>query len=344
MRFLTAAIVALSTVVFSSAQAKTIRNFKVGEWFAGAYASDSSGEFSHCAANARYKSGISVIFSINRNYHWSMSFVHPDWRLRPDAKFDIAFTVDDLKPIITTATAISSNHVVVPLANSAELFSQFRRGYVLRIAAAKQVFSFNLTGTSQLLPSLLTCTQNRGTIVRIASNPFESKTKNPTETTSDESSIVAEAAIFAANLLSNAGVTNFAMLEPNESPEIKGHARWFQGSTFGTINIYPKINGNDHSDLPGYLIGVDAKDCKGTFFSGAIPDESNAKVVRVFTTCQKGEKPITIYYLAVPRKAGGAYIISTISLGTEKPAKERDAQLRSAVFKTNGSGQSSLQN
>jgi len=53
----------------------------------------------------------------------------------------------------------------------------------------------------------------------------------------------------------------------------------------------------------------------------------------VFTTCQVGSDTTTSYYLVVPRRAGGAYLIATISGGSEKPAKDVDAQLRSVVFK-----------
>jgi hypothetical protein len=45
------------------------------------------------------------------------------------------------------------------------------------------------------------------------------------------------------------------------------------------------------------------------------------------------EISVTSYYLAVPRKAGGIYILRTMTTaGSEKPAKEADASIRKAVF------------
>ena len=85
------------------------------------------------------------------------------------------------------------------------------------------------------------------------------------------------------------------------------------------------------------VIGGEAKGCKGMFFSGSIPDDGKEQMLRVFTTCQVKETSATIYYLAVPRKAGGIYILRTMtaagaSAEAEKPAKEADAGIRKAVF------------
>jgi hypothetical protein len=72
-----AILLACHTVAF----AKPIRLFNVANWKAGAYAKDATDQFSHCAASARYKSGITVYFSINRSFEWSMGFSNPTWKL-----------------------------------------------------------------------------------------------------------------------------------------------------------------------------------------------------------------------------------------------------------------------
>jgi hypothetical protein len=263
-----------------------------------------------------------------------MGFSHPAWRLQRGSVFDIAFTVDDMSPITTRATAVGANMVEVQLDESSELFARFRRGHTLRVAAASQVFSFDLTGSSQLLPALLTCAQNRGVIVQTASNPFEATSNNSRSTNADEGKLLAEVTALAANLLSAAGIQGFTLLGPNDYPDIKGHARWIHGATFGALDVYPKVTPEQMKNISAYLITMGAKACKGTFFSGAIPDDTTTGLGRVFTTCQTDDKPMTTYYLALPRKAGGIYLMATISLESEKPAKEADSVLRSAAFKT----------
>ncbi len=315
------------------ASAATLRSFTVGDWAAGAYSNDTTKEFNHCAGMGRYGSGISMIFAISRDFHWSMSFAHPAWRLRPGSAFDITFTVDDMAPITAQARAISPQVVEVELDGSGELFARFRRGYVLRVAAASQTFNFNLTGTSQLLPALLACAANRGAAVQTAANPFAPAAKPGGASLPHDAGATAEATALAANLLSAAGIQGFTLLGPNDRPEIKGDARWLQGDILGTINVMPYVPPGEFKNIPAYLIGNDAKACKGTFFSGAVPDDT-VEIGRVFTTCQRSaDDTSTVYYLVVPRRAGGAYLIATFAAGSEKPAKEADAQMRSAVFK-----------
>ncbi len=328
------AVLAATIFLMCAAPAATLRQFKVGDWSAGAYSNDSTREFSHCAASGIYGSGISVVFAINRDFHWSMGFAHPGWKLRPGEVFDVAFTVDDMQPIMAKARTVKNLLVEVDLDDSSELFARFRRGRVLRVAAASQVFSFTLTGTSQLLPALLACAANRGSATPVASNPFATravKSNAANSGTPDRARETAEATALAANLLSAAGITGFTLLGPSDRPEIKGDARWLQGDVLGTININPNVPPGEFKNIPAYLIGNDAKACKGTFFSGAIPDDA-AEIGRVFTTCQVDGDTSTAYYLAVPRRAGGAYLIATFSDGSEKPAKEADAQLRSVVL------------
>jgi hypothetical protein len=335
-RLISVGVVAIVSLTCAGSAA-TMRNFKVGDWTAGAYSNDTTRDFSHCAATGTYRSGISVLFSISRDFHWSMGFAHPSWNLRPGAVFDIAFTVDDMPPIQAKARAVKALFVEVDLDESSELFARFRRGRVLRVAAANQVFSFNLTGTAQLLPALLTCAANRGSATQMASNPFETRAgksspSNPSGGTADRARETAEATALAANLLSAAGIQGFTLLGPSDRPEIKGDARWLQGDILGTINVMAYVPPGEFKNIPAYLIGYDAKACKGTFFSGAVPDDT-VEISRVFTTCQVGGDTSTRYYLAVPRRAGGAYLIATFSAGSEKPAKEADAQLRAVVFK-----------
>jgi hypothetical protein len=333
-------IVGLGLVLISASHSlgAPLRNFRVRAWYAGAYSDDSTGAFSHCAANASYKSGITVVFGITKNARWTVGFANPQWRLSKGATYDIAFTVDDMPPIAAKAYAISATHVSVVLQDSSELFARFRRGNVLLVAAADRVFSFNLTGTSQLLPVLLRCAMQNGNPA-IVTNPFEKsrplveKARPITTRASDRSAERAEATTLAANLLSQAGIQGFVLLDKNELPTIKADAKWRAGNLFGTITVIPDLQPSQISDVPATLIAGDAKTCKGTFLSGAMQDEPKNSFARIFTTCNDGKDTTTVYYLAVPRKAGGAYIMTTATVGSEVPAKEADSNIRTAVYK-----------
>ena len=323
---------ALFLLAFASqiSQAAQMRRFNVAGWYAGAYTNDATGEFSHCAGTATYGSGIGLTFSINRAFHWSMGLSSKVWRLQVGIRYPVAFTVDQLAPIRATAVAIASDMIAIQLTDSATLFQQFQKGYVLHIATPQRVFSFNLTRTSKLLPALLACAQNRGQTYAASTNPFAS---NPGNTTaSNHEANGAEATAFAANLLSAAGVNKFKFLTPAEYPTFHGDARWIDGSTVGTVDVIPQGTPEQLKDLAAFLIGRDAKSCKGAFLSGAMPAGAGT-LAHVFTTCRADGKPVVVYYLAVPRKGAGAYLISIASIGSDKPAKEADANFTAAVLK-----------
>src|SRR5215510_6034535 len=191
-----------------TASAELMYNFPVGTWSAGAYTKQNTMQFNHCAASATYNSGILMSFSVSRSFAWSMAFAHPTWRLTQGQSYDIAFTVDQMSPLRARAIAIGSNMVEVPLADSTELFQRFRQGYQLRVGAAGQVFAFNLTGTSQVLPALLRCVQANlqpSGSTTAAANPFA--TPAPANTAATPASqgrpaaYRAEAVSLAANIL-----------------------------------------------------------------------------------------------------------------------------------------------
>lgn len=179
MRLSFAFVVAAAFMSGQMARGAEMRHFQVAHWSAGAYTNDSTGAFSHCAASAVYRSDIGLMFSINRDFHWSMGLFGADWRLPVGTRYPVAYSVDQLPPTRATALAILPNTILVALADSSTLFQQFQKGYVLHIATPKRVFSFNLTSTSKLLPVLLECARNRGKREVATSNPFEANTLKP---------------------------------------------------------------------------------------------------------------------------------------------------------------------
>lgn len=338
MRILVQAIsvVLLATsATISQLDAAAMRNFRVGEWYAGAYSNDRTGLFSHCAGVGNYRSGISVVFSITKEFRWSMSFVNPQWNLPNGRTYSVAFTVDDMSPISATATAISGNHVLVPLDDNVELFNRFRRGHQLRVAAAGQVFAFRLTDTNRLLQSLLECVTLAGKSPAVATNPFESQKQQKSKASPDDAIYRIEATALVANILSLSGIQGFTILGSDQASRLKGHAAWSSSDkAIGTLSVLPGNKDALLKAMPGTIIGRDAASCKGSFLSGSIPDETGASTSRIFTTCQvNDEEPVTAYYLGVPRKKGGIFIFSTVSVGSEMPAKTADTNIRTVVFK-----------
>jgi hypothetical protein len=319
-----------------TASAELMYNFPVGTWSAGAYTKQNSRQFNHCAASASYNSGILMSFSVSRSFAWSMAFAHPSWRLTQGQAYDIAFTVDQMSPLRARAVAVGPNLVEVPLADSTELFQRFRQGYQLRVAAAGQVFAFNLTGTSQVLPALLRCVQANlqpaGTTT-VATNPFTAPA--PANTTATPTSqgrpaaYRAEALSLAANILGSAGIVGFQIAEGDGFVD----ASWRANNLFGMVRIEPK---DPPALISAGMIAVDAAGCRSKFASGSIPASNTNDVPRMFTKCGEGDQGFTVYYFILPRKAGGHYLIGTGVSGSDEPARQVEADIRQATMKVTG--------
>jgi hypothetical protein len=157
------------------AGAEQISKIKIGNWNGGAYTHTQTGEFSHCAASADYKSGITLVFSINRDLTWALGLANDQWNLAEGDSYPVQYQVDRSKTYEGTATAIAPNQVKVPLPGDDRLFNRFRRGNMLTIVAANQTMHFSLKRTSRMLSSLFDCARHwRDRYTKPTDNPFGS--------------------------------------------------------------------------------------------------------------------------------------------------------------------------
>lgn len=137
--------------------AATLETAQIGNWAAAAFTNDQTGAFSGCLMSVTYKSGIKLIFSIDRRYDWSMALANTKWRLETGASYPIRYAIDDFEPISATAKVLSPTTVSVQLRDTTDLFQAFRRGRLMAIRAGTETFSFRLDGTSDGLAWLIRC-------------------------------------------------------------------------------------------------------------------------------------------------------------------------------------------
>lgn len=327
------ALLFIATVVTSSiAEAQTLRTFTVGNWAGGAYARD--GRFTHCASVSRYASGTIMMFSINRQYQWGVAFMNRDWRLRRDAEFNVALSVDGAPAISAPGHASHADQINVPLANSADLFERFRRGHALRVSVGDRVFSFNLEGTSAMLARLHDCVRRYTQPAGIASlSGGKARKGTTTADPIEDPALQAEAAVLLANVMAAANVRGYAMGAPEEAAQMGAHAYWKAPSILGSLLIIPTRRLDD-PEIPGLVVGVNALRCNGAFMSGSLPSDGT-RDVRVTTTCQRPGQPLaTSYYFGIPRPRGGLYLFSTRTSGDggREDAERTDEMIRKASY------------
>ncbi|WP_321344111.1 hypothetical protein [Breoghania sp.] len=162
-------------ITLNSAQAEQISKFKIGNWEGGAYTHTQTGEFSHCAASASYRSGITLVFSIHRDLNWAFGLVNKNWKLEVGKTYPVRYWVDRGRDYSGTAEVISESQVKVPLPGDDRLFAAVRRGRQLTVLAANDEMKFTLTTTNRMLSRLFDCARSwRKRDLNTPSNPFSS--------------------------------------------------------------------------------------------------------------------------------------------------------------------------
>jgi hypothetical protein len=150
-------VVVLTCAAVSSADARSIRREKLNNWDIGVYVSDSTNRFTHCASSAKYKSGITLLFSVNRNIEWAIGFSDPNWGLTSGKSYTVVYKIDSGPVHSGQGRAISPVLVRISLPDSVGRFNEFRHGDMLAVTAGSKVVRFRLTDTSPMLTALLRC-------------------------------------------------------------------------------------------------------------------------------------------------------------------------------------------
>ena len=148
--------------------------YQVGAWNAGAYSVAGSPAFAFCAATATYNSGITVSFLLTKAGSWGIALFDPAWNLTVGTSYPIAMAVDSRASGLDTANAIATNEVLIVLNPTVALFKTFMEGEKLRIEVAAGTYTFDLTNTVEMLPSLVKCVEGISGPIPVSSNPFAS--------------------------------------------------------------------------------------------------------------------------------------------------------------------------
>jgi hypothetical protein len=147
-------------------------SYKVDAWDAAAFANPGTTTLAYCAAVAQYKNGITLAFMLDAKFEWGIVLIDPSWNLTYNASYPIKMAVDNLASGNATATATGTAEVLIPLKSSVALFKDFMEGEKLKVETAGGTYTFDLTNTSEMLPSLVKCTERFVGPIPASSNPF----------------------------------------------------------------------------------------------------------------------------------------------------------------------------
>jgi len=341
-----AAVASLFFVCFSAypASAKVLEPFNVAGWDGGAYSSDNSGLFTHCAMSASYNSGILLLFSVTKEYEWSMGLGNPSWQFTIGNKYPVTYSIDGGQWFSATAEAVTTSAVRIDLPARSDVFDRFRYGSVLHVQAAARSFTFNLTGTNQALTALVACSNRwvAATNRPQTNDPFAAPSAAPTVGAVQDNS--AEAVTLASNILSASGIAGFSVQTGDDAARLlRGYdAVWTAPNLLGAIRVFPDSDPRDIDGITAALTSKEAQDCKGKFASSRLPVPAGAEGVvlaRLAIACDQTSSAYYGYYTVLFRKKGGTYLSLVGGLRNpegEVPAQQADESIQRAVYTQHG--------
>jgi hypothetical protein len=304
----------------------------VGNWKGGAYTSDTTGEFSHCAAGANYLSGIYFMVAVNAPGAWTLAFSHPSWELRAGEVIPIDLTCDGQSRFHVFGTVHTSKFVIVPMPNNSALIAQFRRSTLMTAFTKGTLFEFKLDSTAQLLPALANCVaQSKTAGVANAGNfvarpparpappapvPAVSSLRSDPPQPGASPELQFEAIELATNFVLQTGLQNPRVLSRSETPAefASFGAAWKSDDAVGVVKIIPAQGNMKGIDVAATVATADSKECQGKFTSGRVSELVDSDVVfRGFATCEDSAGARFAQYFIVPRRKGGFVMFSVIS-------------------------------
>jgi hypothetical protein len=316
-------------------------NFRISEWVGRAYWNKQEKQLDHCSAQLTNADNITIIYSLDRQYVWSLEISSPAWNFTKGASFQVTLGLGDRGSLGMQAIAAEPQRVRVQLPDSLSVFNSFTHITQIGFVAGGLTSHFDLAYNNQILTALTKCVVRYGVSSRsrAAIVAWLKSSVGPKSNINDDASIHSEASALATNIKMEADIPKATSVPQNEVPAgLTGDAYWKVGRILFAVAILPHET-SAVNDIPSLIIGGDAQKCRGDLFAGATIDiVGTLRVARAITNCLTPEATTTIYYLVVPRKEGGVYLLATATNGFEMSAlgeptaEEVDRKIRASII------------
>ena len=333
------AIIFMTLSIGSATAAGPITPFHMDNWNGGSYTDDKTGQFSHCVAGSQYVSGIFFNVSVNRMFNWALGFGHQDWKLTLGQTIPIDLTFDGRGNYHVYAVASMPSFVIVNMPDNSKLVEAFRKAKTMTAYANGQLYQFNLTSTSRLIPALVSCVrENLGMTAPkpitstppVINVPSTLPTPPQTANSGSEEDLHTEAMELATNFILNSRMDGAKLKAKTETPKefVSFGATWTAIQASGAVKIISAGTDTKGIDVAASVSGADAKECQGKFLSARMSELLDSDVVfRGMSSCEDSNGFRSSEYFVIPRKKGGFVLFSVSANGTaEKPPVTQDKE------------------
>ena len=340
--------VAAGLLSAGAAQAANDGSIRIADWTLAPHFSEHKDKrqkekrLDRCTAQLTNADKITMIFSLDSHYMWTLELANPSWNFPNGSKFDVSFGSREGGYFRQRVAALEPQLVRVLLPDSVSSFEAIRRLFKLQMVAGGLTTQFDLAYANQVLLALTQCVTKYGTTAKskAAITAYLKSPIGPAAEANGDPVIVQEAFSLAGAIVAEGEIAKAAALKPDEIPNgVSGDTVWKVADNLFTISVLPKdAVPAEIGDLNDLIVGGDAQKCRGDFFAGAMLDVvETLTVARAYTNCRTQQAETSTYYFAMPRKSGGLYSLKTIATGVEvtpvadRTIKELEARVRGVI-------------
>lgn len=290
-------------------------SFRIFDWVGRAYWNKHEKQLDRCAAQTTNADKITIAYSLDRHYVWSLEFSSASWRFNKGASFEIAFGVGHARFVRLRAIAADPQTVRVQIPDSLSFFEALRKIFRIQLIAGGMRSRFDLVNNNQVLTALTQCVVRYGTSGKDrASIARWIKSSAAAAVAGHDPAIRKEAEALVAKIMREAELPKAGKPAADETAGIAGDAFGKIGKIVLGLTVVQKEDAPPLADVPALLAGADAQRCRGDYFSAALTGTvDKLKIARAFTSCLAQQAVKSAYYLAVPRKSGGIYVIALVT-------------------------------
>jgi hypothetical protein len=314
--------------------AQSNRFFDLPQWTGGPQVNPKSKQFERCSASTKNDSGITINYSVDRNFIWQVGFANPNWDFGAGHKLRVTIRTgdDDFRNLIATAT--TNKTFTIEVSDPIALFDRLRTNRSMRVEAGGLHWDFSTSDTNEAMAALVSC------VIQHTTRGARKKSAAPTSGKPLELAPArdtrSEAKAISASILAQIGLTGFQYTAPSAAfPVGRADAAWRKDGVTGVLSVMSDRKW-DHDTLAHDILSGSAQPCRGHLFVIAAPSTiDRTRIARVLLSCRDVEQAVSAYYLALPRAAGGYFQIATlksgIELGPQRNAEDLDLRIREVI-------------
>lgn len=157
---LSAAAIVFFSVLPHAIAGGPVGSIHVGTWLGGAFTSERTGAFSHCAAAEGSDTGGALTVAESAAGLWLLGFSDPSLNMPKGSTFPLDIVFDAQAPFHVTATATNSKTVTMMLPEPA--VAKFRNSHVMVLKGANHNYQLTLSSIDNVVASIENCVTRMG--------------------------------------------------------------------------------------------------------------------------------------------------------------------------------------